>query len=302
MKKKLKKSDILMIAAAAVVLVAVAATVVSMVRDAVRQKELEPSGDYYGMTVLEAMYLECEARGLSITPGEQEQLEAQAREDVRQYALAGETVSYEDVLEELRFDFLFERLRTTLPLEDDITDAQIREWYEVRLQALETAFAEEPGIFKSQQDLYDKHGGVPPLTAPEGYVYVRHILVEDRAEAEALLARLDAGEDLLTLMAQYGTDPGMETEPFASLGYLVGPYPSKVDYLPAFKEAALALTEVGQYSGVVETESGFHIIRLERKLPAGTKSLDEVWDAIHAMLLKADQTEQLTALLKSWVS
>lgn len=302
MKKKLKKTDILMIAVAVAVLIAVGATLVSMVADASRQKALEPSGDYYGMTVLEAMYLECEARGLSITPEELEQLEAQAREDVRQYALSGEAVSYEDVLEELKFDFLFERLRTALPLEDRITDAQIREWYDVRLEALETAFAEEPGIFKSQQDLFDKHGGVPPLVAPEGYIYVRHILVEDRETAQTLLERLDAGESFDALLSGYNTDPGMEAEPFATLGYLVGPYPSKVDYLPGFKEAALALTEVGQHSGIVETESGFHILRLERRLPGGTKPLEEVRDAIHAMLLKADQTKQLTDLLKSWVS
>lgn len=302
MKKKLKKRDILMIAMAAVILAAVAATAVSMVRDASRQKALSPSGDYYGKTVLEAMYLECEVRGLSITPEELAQLEAQAQEDMRQYALAGETVYYDDILEELKFDFLFERLRTTLPLEDRITDAQIREWYDVRLQALEEAFAEEPGIFKSQQDLYDKHGGVPPLVAPDGYIYVRHILVEDRQTAQTVLDRLEAGGSFDALLAEFNTDPGMETEPFASLGYLVGPYPSKVDYLPGFKEAALALTEVGQHSGIVETESGLHILRLERKLPGGIKPLAEVRDQIHAMLLKADQTQQLTALLKSWVS
>ena len=302
MKKKLKKRDILMVVMAAVILVAMAATVISMVADASRQKALRPSGDYYGKTVLEAMYLECEVRGLSITSEELAQLEAQAQEDMRQYALAGETVFYDDILEELKFDFLFERLRTILPLEDRVTDAQVREWYDVRLQALEDAFAEEPGIFKSQQDLYDKHGGVPPLTAPEGYFYVRHILVEDRETAQTVLDRLEAGEPFDALLAEFNTDPGMETEPFASLGYLVGPYASKVDYLPGFKEAALALTEVGQYSGIVETESGFHILRLERKLPGGTKPLAEVRDQIHAMLLKADQTQQLTELLKSWVS
>ena len=55
MKKKLKKWDILMIVMAAVILVAMAATVISIVADASRQKALRPSGDYYGKTVLEAM-------------------------------------------------------------------------------------------------------------------------------------------------------------------------------------------------------------------------------------------------------
>jgi len=34
----------------------------------------------------------------------------------------------------------------------------------------------------------------------------------------------------------------------------------------------------------------------------GTRPLEQVYDEIHAMGLKADQTEQLTALLKSRVS
>lgn len=300
--RKMKRSDIPVLIIAGVILIGVLAGIVTMISGALEKKKLEPSADYYGLTVLEAMYLECEARGLSITDEELAVLEAQALEDQRQYALTGEQVSYDDLLEELKFDFLFERLRTALPLEDNITEAQVREWYDIRLDALNAAFEEEPGIFKSQQDLFDKHGGVPPLTAPEGYIYVRHILVADLATAQEVLEKLDAGEDFSTLLSQYDTDPGMETEPFASLGYLVGPYPSKVDYLPEFKEAALTLTEVGQYSGIVETESGFHILRLESKLPGGTKPLSQVYDAIHAMLLKADQSEQLTGLLKSWVS
>lgn len=300
--RKMKRSDIPVLIIAGVILVGVLAGIVTMISGALEKKKLEPSADYYGMTVLEAMYLECEARGLSITDEELAALEVQALEDQRQYALTGEHVSYDDLLEELKFEFLFERLRTTLPLEDNITEAQVREWYDIRLDALNKAFEEEPGIFKSQQDLYDKHGGVPPLVAPEGYIYVRHILVADLATAQEVLEKLDAGEDFSSLLSQYGTDPGMETEPFASLGYLVGPYPSKVDYLPEFKEAALALTGIGQYSGIVETESGFHILRLESKLPGGTKPLSQVYDAIHAMLLKADQSEQLTAILKGWVS
>ena len=300
--RKIKRSDVPVLVMAAVVLVAVVAGIVTMISGAMEKKKLEPSGDYYGMTVLEAMYLECEARGLSITDEELAALEAQALEDQRQYALTGEHVSYDDLLEELKFEFLFERLRTELPLEDDITEAQVQEWYDVRLAALNAAFEEEPGIFKSQQDLYDKHGGVPPLVAPEGYIYVRHILVADQATAQEVLGKLEAGEDFSALLSEYGTDPGMEAEPFATLGYLVGPYPSKVDYLPEFKEAALALTEIGQYSGIVQTQSGFHILRLESKLPGGTRPLSQVRDEIHAMLLRADQTEHLTAILKAWVS
>ena len=302
MKKKLTKLDYAVIALGVVLLAGLVVLGIFMLKDSQRQKELEPSADYYGWTVLEAMYAECEVRGLSITAEEMKMLEAEAEEAYYQYGILGEDMSYEDCLEEAKFEFLFERLRTTLPLKDNISRADVREWYEIRLEALNNTFAAEPGVFKSQQDLYDKHGGVEPLVVPEGYVYVRHILLEDMETAQLVLEKLNAGGDFVELMHQYGTDESVYAQPYATLGYLVGPYESKVDYLQEFKDAALALKNIGDYSSIVQTQSGYEIIQLVSRLEAGTKSLEQVYDQIHAILLKNDQTEQLTELLKSWVS
>ena len=302
MKKKLTKLDYAVIALGAVLLVGLVVLGIFMLKDSQRQKELEPSADYYGWTVLEAMYAECEVRGLSITAEEMVVLEAQAKEDVRQYALAGEEVSYEDCLEEAKFEFLFERLRTTLPLAENITKDDVQQWYDIRLEALNNAFAQEPGVFKSQQEQFDKHGGVEPLVVPEGYVYVRHILLEDLETAQLVLEKLNAGGDFVELMHRYGKDDSVYAHPYATVGYLVGPYESKVDYLQEFKDAALALQQIGDYSGIVQTKSGYEIIQLVSRLEAGTKSLEQVYDQIHRILLKNDQTEQLTQLLKDWVS
>lgn len=302
MKKKLTKLDYAVIALGAVLLAGLVVLGIFMLKDSRRQKELEPSADYYGWTVLEAMYAECEVRGLSITAEEMVALEAQAKEDVRQYALAGEEVSYEDCLEEAKFEFLFERLRTTLPLADNITKDDVQQWYDIRLEALNNAFAQEPGVFKSQQDQFDKHGGVEPLVVPEGYVYVRHILLEDLETAQLVLEKLNSGGDFVELMHRYGKDDSVYAHPYATVGYLVGPYESKVDYLQEFKDAALALKQIGDYSGIVQTKSGYEIIQLVSRLEAGTKSLEQVYDQIHRILLKNDQTEQLTQLLKDWVS
>lgn len=302
MKKKLTKLDYAVIALGAVLLAGLVVLGIFMLKDSQRQKELEPSADYYGWTVLEAMYAECEVRGLSITAEEMVALEAQAKEDVRQYALAGEEVSYEDCLEEAKFEFLFERLRTTLPLADNISKDDVQQWYDIRLEALNNAFAQEPGVFKSQQDQFDKHGGVEPLVVPEGYVYVRHILLEDLETAQLVLEKLNAGGDFVELMHRYGKDDSVYAHPYATVGYLVGPYESKVDYLQEFKDAALALQQTGDYSGIVQTKSGYEIIQLVSRLEAGTKPLEQVYDQIHRILLKNDQTEQLTQLLKDWVS
>lgn len=300
--RKVQKSDYFVLALAILVVIGLLILAGTLIADAIRGRDLKPSADYYGLTVLEAMYKECEIRGLSITEQELKALEAQAEEDVRQYALLGEDVSYEDCLEEAKFEFLFERLRATLPLEDHISKSDVQQWYDVRLEALNNAFATDPGVFKSQQDQFDKHGGVEPLVVPEGYVYVRHILLEDMETAQLVLDQLNAGGDFVELMHRYGTDDSVYVEPYATLGYLVGPYESKVDYLQEFKDAALSLQNIGDYSGIVQTKSGYEIIQLVSRLEAGTKPLEQVYDQIHAILLKNDQTEQLTQLLKSWVS
>jgi len=72
------------------------------------------------------------------------------------------------------------------------------------------------------------------------------------SRAEAILARVHAGEDFDMLMWFYGEDHGMEIYPD---GYTF----IRGDMVIEFEEAALAL-EVGQISGLVSSGVGYHII------------------------------------------
>jgi len=75
---------------------------------------------------------------------------------------------------------------------------------------------------------------------------------ETLAKATEVLAKVDAGEDFDALIAQYGEDPGVQTQPD---GYVF----TKGQMVAPFEEAAYAL-EVGAHSGLVETTYGYHII------------------------------------------
>ena len=91
----------------------------------------------------------------------------------------------------------------------------------------------------------------------EGYILAKHILVETEAEAQELLSQLDAaGENYLTvfdeLMQAHSIDPGLAAFPN---GYLF----TNGDMQEEFDTAARALA-YNQYSGVVHSESGYHII------------------------------------------
>lgn len=77
-----------------------------------------------------------------------------------------------------------------------------------------------------------------------------------RAQAEDLLAQLQAASDVETLFNQlveeYGEDPGRA----ASAGYLVNP---QTNFVPEFLDATFAL-KPGEISGIVESQHGYHIL------------------------------------------
>jgi hypothetical protein len=90
-------------------------------------------------------------------------------------------------------------------------------------------------------------------------IRVRHILVKTRPEAEEILQRLKNGEDFSRLAQERSTCPSGRRG--GDLGYF-GP---GVMVKP-FEDAAYGLLREGDISGVVKTEFGYHIIRLEDRM------------------------------------
>jgi peptidyl-prolyl cis-trans isomerase C len=85
-----------------------------------------------------------------------------------------------------------------------------------------------------------------------------HILVATEEEADELLSRIEAGEDFAALAEEHSTDPGSAASG-GSLGWF-GPG----QMVPEFETAVVAL-EVGAIAGPVETQFGWHLIRLDDK-------------------------------------
>ena len=87
-----------------------------------------------------------------------------------------------------------------------------------------------------------------------------------RKAAEEVKAALDAGADFKTLARTRSDGPSAAEA--GSLGTF-----AKGTMSPAFEAAAFALKEVGELSAIIETEFGFHIIRLDKKLTTTPGSL-----------------------------
>jgi len=106
----------------------------------------------------------------------------------------------------------------------------------------------------------------------------RHILLsldtEDaEAGAAAIIARLDAGEDFEALAAELSEDAGTSGQGgdlgWVSKGLLIGPF-----------EDTLFAMEVGDVQGPVETDFGYHIIRLEEIRAGEVRTFESVRDEL----------------------
>ncbi len=92
---------------------------------------------------------------------------------------------------------------------------------------------------------------------------------EKRAKAQEILDRAKAGEDFAKLADEYSEDPGNKGPDGKGQG---GAYKdvTKGKMVPAFEAGALAV-QAGQVNPeLIETDFGFHIIKLDRALSAST--------------------------------
>ncbi len=103
-------------------------------------------------------------------------------------------------------------------------------------------------------------------------VRASHILVKTKAEAEAILKELQGGADFATIAKAKSIDTGSGAQG-GDLGYF-----SKDQMVAPFSEAAFA-TPIGQLSGIVESEFGFHILKVIDKKTA-TKTYAEAQQEI----------------------
>lgn len=108
---------------------------------------------------------------------------------------------------------------------------------------------------------------------PEQEFSAAHILVETQALAEELRAELDEGAEFAELAQEHSQDPGSAAEGgelgWFGAGMMVEPF-----------EQAVTALEPGEVSAPVETQFGWHLIRLDEIRDAEVPELDEVRDEL----------------------
>ena len=117
-----------------------------------------------------------------------------------------------------------------------------------------------------------------------------HILVETEEEAQAVMERLGAGEDFAEVAKEVSTDPGSGAQG-GSLGWFADGM-----MVAPFQEAVASL-ETGETTETpVETQFGFHIIRLDDTRTQEAPSLDDVRDDLASQIQQGKIEERLAEL------
>jgi len=204
-----------------------------------------------------------------------------------------------------------------------VTDTELKAYYDKHKQEYVNSIPEKrkaryvaintsniPGVEVSDSDLrqyYNQH--TDQYKVPER-VHARHILVKTptpepggkvdqkvldaaKAKAEGLLNQLKNGANFEELAKKNSDDPGSAKNggelPAFQHGAMV----------PEFEQAAFALQNKGQLSGLVKSQFGYHIIQLIDKQPAHTKSFEEVKADIAATVKQQKESKAADALART---
>lgn len=161
---------------------------------------------------------------------------------------------------------------------------QLGEGIEVSDEKVAAFYKENPTFFQAAEEVSARHilfkveAGADEETKAAA-----------KAKAEAARKRALAGEDFATLATELSEGPSGPSG--GSLGFF-----SKDRMVKPFADAAFAL-EAGGTSEVVETQFGYHVIRVEERRAARTVPLEEVQDRIRQGLTQEEQGKKVEALL-----
>lgn len=280
--KEMLKNNKFMIGLILVVIIALAAivgssflnkgeTVASVNGNKITSDELyEILAGQYGSSVVDTLItnkvieLEAEKQGVKISADEINEeldafIESYGGEDSFNAALETSGISLENFKYDIEI-FL-------------MTKALMAEGIEVTDEEIQTYFDENKDSFAQTEQ-----------------VEASHILVEDEATAKEVLEKINAGEDFAELAKEYSTDTS-NAENGGELGFF-----GTGEMVEPFEKAAFAL-EVGAVSDVVETEFGFHIIKVTDKKEAKEAVFEDHKEEIKEILIE----EKMNANYPTWI-
>lgn len=165
-------------------------------------------------------------------------------------------------------------------------EAEVAPKLAVTPQELDAFYQQNPDNFKEPEQVRASHIliSVAQDATPEAKQAAK-------AEADGILKRVKAGEDFAALAKAHSKDPGS-----AQAGGDLNFFP-KEQMVPEFSNAAWAL-KPGEISDVVQSQFGYHIIKLTDRRAGRTIPLAEVKDRLEEFLKRRKQQELVQQYLQ----
>ena len=182
----------------------------------------------------------------------------------------------------------------------ELTDEQIEQYYQenpaayTRPEQAKVSYIElSAETLKSQLEVSDEEAQKYYQEHLDKYSTeeqrkVSHILVQgdDEAKAQSILDELSAGADFATLAEEKSDDFG-SADVGGDLGWI------ERDVMdPAFEDAAFALETIGDITGLVKSDFGYHIIKLDELKASQAQSYQEVAAEIKQELIDQHAVDQ----------
>jgi peptidyl-prolyl cis-trans isomerase SurA len=220
-------------------------------------------------------------KGISVSP---EELQA-ALQDIEKRnnfsdeqalkdALAAEHIAFEKYKSDLKEQLLLLKLvnrevRSGILIEE----SELLDYYNQHPDSFS-----QPGSFKVSQIFFDLPASAKPSEESD-----------IKAKTQRVLVLLQKGGNFQELAKQYSEGP--EGPSGGNLGYF------KTGQLFPALDQAISKLEVGQFSGIIQSPGGFHIVRLDEKKPAEPKSFESVKDTVREAVYQQRSEE----LYEEWI-
>lgn len=160
----------------------------------------------------------------------------------------------------------------------------------LRARALHNSyFRDQVAETITDEEVRARYDAEVAATPPENEVRARHILVETEEEARNVIAALDGGADFAELAQERSTGPSGPNG--GDLGYF-----TRGRMVPPFEQAAFGLEPGGYTADPVETQFGWHVIKLEDRRPVQPPAFEQVADQVRSALLRERYFELLASL------
>lgn len=241
-------------------------------------------------------------------------------EKYNKQALEENGLTWEELLDSYKMQLALDAAREELTGDVVPTEEEIRAEYDKQLATDKEAMDADPSVYESAVNY-----GATVYYIPEGLRNVKQVLIkiddkateaisllrqnayddqadallemalaDIKAEAESVLEKINSGE--LTFdqaVEQFNDDTGMPEE-----GYMV--CKNSTTYMESFTNGAMALAKLGDVSGLVKTDYGYHIIQYTSDVKSGEVGFDQLRDSVAQSLTATMQDEKWTAIVDEW--